>query len=352
MFVSGGKRRIVILIEGAADPLRAKTAASVVRYRREEVAALLDSTRRGETAEAALGVGGDLPVVGSLAEVPEADALLIGVAPPGGKLPAAMRAAVRDALRRGMAVISGLHDFLADDPEFAAEARAAGAEIIDVRKSDEREVANRQGIDERCLRIHTVGNDCSVGKMVAALEIARGLARRGRDAKFVATGQTGIMVEGDGCPIDGVVVDFVNGAAEKLVLANQHHEILLIEGQGSLVHPRYSAVTLGLLHGAMPDGLVLCYEVGRATIRNMPHMAIPPLDEVARLYETMARVMHPCRVIGVAMNSRRLADDEADAERARVRRALGLPVCDALRHGPDELIDAVLRFQQEVGKGR
>src|SRR5690606_3090527 len=175
-------------------------------------------------------------------------------APQGGKLPGPMRKAVLDAIGRGMTVESGLHDFLKDDPEFSAAAANSGAKIIDVRSNRERDVAKRIGIDERCLRIHTVGNDCCVGKMVVSLEVAESLKAKGRDAVFVATGQTGIMISGAGCPVDCVVADFINGAVEKLVLANQQHEIMVIEGQGSLSHPAYSAVTLGLLHGAMPDG--------------------------------------------------------------------------------------------------
>ena len=344
------KRKIALLIEGVNDPIRAKTAVSLIRYRPEEVVAILDSTRQGETAQSLFGIGGNLPVVGSLADVPSADTLLVGIAPPGGKLPQPMRRAVLDALERRLTVVSGLHDFLSDDAEFAAAAQAQGAKIIDVRKNNEHEVANREGIDERCLRIHTVGNDCSLGKMVTALEITHALKRRGRDAKFVATGQTGIMVEGDGCPIDCVVSDFINGAAERLVLANQQHEIIVIEGQGSLVHPRYSAVTLGLLHGSMPDGLIMTYEVGRTRLNNMEQFPVPPLPYVIQLYETMGQVMHPCRVIGVSMNSRNCTPDQAEAERERVRRELGLPVCDVLRHGADELADAVLKFKQEIGK--
>jgi uncharacterized NAD-dependent epimerase/dehydratase family protein len=340
-------RRIVILTEGYSNPHAGKTAACVIRYRREEVLAVLDSTQRGKTAGALLGAGGDLPIVGSLAEVPTADTLLIGIAPPGGRVPAAWRSIILEAIGRGMNVVSGLHDFLSDDAEFAAAAREHGARLHDVRKNRERDVANRQGIRPDCLRIHTVGHDCSVGKMVVSVEVAAALKAAGHDAKFVATGQTGIMIEGDGLPIDCVVADFVNGAAEKLVLQNQHHDILLIEGQGSLVHPRYSAVTLGLLHGCMPHGLILCYEVGRERIGGMEQFAIPPLAELVRINEAMANLMHPCRVIGIGMNSRRVGADEAEAERRRVRAELGLPVCDVLRHGPDDLVQAVLRRKAE-----
>jgi uncharacterized NAD-dependent epimerase/dehydratase family protein len=261
-----------------------------------------------------------------------------------------MRAAVLAALARGWTVESGMHEFLADDAEFRAAAERHGGRLRDIRRNTERELANRQNIDERCLRIHTVGHDCSIGKMVTSVELTRALVARGHDAKFVATGQTGILVEGDGCPIDCVVADFVNGAAEKLVLANQRHEIILIEGQGSVTHPRFSAVTLGLLHGCMPDGLIYCIELGRTQVRGLTHIPIPPLRESILLNETLANVMHPCRVIGLAMNTSRSTAAEADAARVRLRRELALPVCDVVRHGPDELCDAILTFKRQIGK--
>lgn len=341
-------RRIVILTEGRTNPLPAKTATCVIRYKSEEVVAVYDSTQAGKTVGELLGVGGSLPVIGSLADAPDANTLLIGVAPAGGKLPPDWRAIILEAIDRGMNLVSGLHDFLSSDAEIAAAAAKKGVDIYDVRKNNERDVANRLGLREDCLRIHTVGQDCSVGKMVASLEIARGLLARGHDAKFVATGQTGIMVEGDGCPVDCVVSDFLNGAVEKLVLANQSHDILVVEGQGTLAHPRYSAVTAGLLHGCVPHGLVMCYEAHRKSINGMDHVPLTQLGRLMEAYESLASLAMPTRFIGIAMNSRLLSVDEAETERERVRSELGLPVCDVYRHGPDELIDAVLALRQEL----
>jgi uncharacterized NAD-dependent epimerase/dehydratase family protein len=339
-------RRIVILTEGHTNPHTAKTASCMIRYKTSEIVALLDSTQRGQTTQALLGVGGNIPVVGSLAEAPSANTLLLGIAPSGGKIPPPWRAVILDAIARGMTVWSGLHDFLSNDPELAAAAAKNGARLIDVRRNNERDVARRKGIRPDCLRVHTVGHDCSVGKMVASVEIVEGLKRRGRDAKFIATGQTGIMVEGDGLPLDCVVADFVSGAAEKLVLKNQHHEILVIEGQGSLIHPSYSGVTLSLLHGSMPHALVIVYEVGRERVTGIEEVKIPPLAKIKQLNELMANASFPCRVIGFAMNSRSLSPAASEAERQRVRDEFGLPVCDVIRHGPDELVDAVLRLYE------
>jgi len=342
------ERRIVILTDGRTNPVSAKTASCIIRYKPEEVVALLDTTQPGTTAQELLGVGGAIPVVGRLADAPNANTLLIGIAPAGGKLPAAWRTILLEAIERGMNLVSGLHDFLSNDPEIAAAAARKGVQIHDVRKNNERDVANRKGLREDCLRIHTIGQDCSCGKMLASVEITLGLKARGYDAKFVATGQTGIMIEGDGCPVDCVVADFVNGAIEKQILANQHHDILVVEGQGSISHPRYSAVTLGLLHGCLPHGMILAYEAGRKTVLGMDYMPLPSLAKIVELNEMMASVAMPSRVIGVAMNSRLLGPDETEVERDRVRRELGVPVCDVIRHGPGDLVDAVLALRHEL----
>lgn len=339
-------RTIVILTEGHTNPHTAKTASCMIRYKGDEVVALLDATQRGKTSRDLLNVG-DTPVVASLSEAPPANTLLLGIAPPGGKIPQSWRTIILEAISRGMNVLSGLHDFLSADPEFAAAAREKGVELIDVRKNNERDIARRRGLRPDCLRIHTVGHDCSVGKMVTSVEITNALKQRGRDAKFIATGQTGIMVEGDGAPIDCVVADFVSGAVEKLILKNQHHEILVIEGQGSLIHPSYSGVTLSLLHGCLPHALILVYEVGRDRVTGVEQVKIPPLSKIRELNEIMGGVTQPCPVIGVSMNSRRVSAHQAEEERRRVRDELNLPVCDVIRDGPGELVEAILRFESQ-----
>ena len=344
-------RRIVILTEGHTDPLTAKTATSVLRYQPKEVIALLDSTQAGKTSGELLGVGGDTPVIARLDQADNPDTLLIGIAPMGGKLPPAWKAIVLEALDRRMTVISGLHDFLSNDPDLVRRAQERGATIQDIRKNNERDVSNWTDLRADCLRIHTVGHDCSVCKMVASIEVARELARRGHDAKFVATGQTGIMIEGDGCPVDCVVSDFVNGAVEKLVIANQHHEILLIEGQGSLAHPRYSAVTAGLLHGCLPHGLIMVYEAERKTINGMPHVPLQPLPKLVEGYKALAALHMPTRLIGVAVNTRLLSPAAAAEECSRVSRELGVVACDVFRDGAGPLAEAVLALREELFGG-
>ena len=245
-----------------------------------------------------------------------------------------------------MTIVSGLHDFLCDDPEFRRAAERAW------RRTGRRSPTTtsttwpiaRASAKAACAS--TPSPTIAVAaRWWRASKSPPGLNRAGVDAAFVATGQTGILVAGSGCPIDRVISDFVSGAAEKLVLANQHHDVIVVEGQGSLFHPRYSCVTLGLLHGLMPDGLILCYEMGRrARFTAWKTSPCRRWRRVVEFYEAAANIMHPCRVIGVAVNGQRFADDAVAAECERVSRRLGLPACDVIRHGPDALVEAVQRL--------
>ena len=334
------ERKILILTEGLTNPNSAKTACSVIRYRRDEVVGVLDTTVPPQPAQALLEVGGDLPIVNSLDALPEANVLLIGIAPTGGGLPAPMRVLVLAAIARGMDVESGLHDFLNDDAEFVAAAKTSGATLRDLRANDERDVAQRKNISDDCFRIHTVGHDCSLGKMVVSIELARGLSAAGVDAKFIATGQTGMLVEGDGCPIDAVVADFISGAVEKQILAHQHHRVLVIEGQGSITHPCYSAVTLGLLHGCLPHALIYCYEMGRKKVKGVDHIALPPMESQRDLYLAMANAAHPCQFIGVAINSRKVDEAAYQKEKTRIETKWNLPATDVFREGAEPLVNA------------
>jgi uncharacterized NAD-dependent epimerase/dehydratase family protein len=340
-------KKYVVLTEGHTEPHTAKTASCLLRYCGEDVVALLDSTQAGATSHAVLGVGGDTPVVSGLDDAPGANTLVLGIAPPGGKIPSVWRAVILDAIRRGLDVIGGLHDFLTDDAEFTVAATKHGVQLTDLRKNAERDIARRRGLRDECFRVLTVGHDCSVGKMLTSLELANGLQQAGKDAHFIATGQTGILVSGEGCPIDRVVADFVSGAVEKMLLQHQHHEILMVEGQGSLVHPSYSGVTLGLMHGALPHALILCYEVGRESVTGLAGLKIPPLERIRQLNETMAGVFAPCPVIAVSMNSRLVTGDEAEVERDRVQQRLELPVCDVVRDGPERLVQAVIESYEQ-----
>jgi uncharacterized NAD-dependent epimerase/dehydratase family protein len=341
--------RIVILTEGKSTPYEAKTATGILRYRLRDVAAILDSTRAGRKAGEVLGVGGDVPFIARLAEARDADTLLIGIAPAGGDLPQSWRALVREAIERGMSIVSGLHFFVGDDPEFRELAARRGVEIHDLRKpAASITVAKDQARRLRTHRVHTVGHDCSVGKMVASLEITRALRERGRRAEFVATGQTGILIAGRGVPVDHVLSDFVAGAIEAEILAHQEEEFLVVEGQGSLVHPLYSGVTLSLLHGCAPQTMVMVFDPTRATVRNTD-LPMPPLAQLIRIYEDIASLLTPSRVVAVAANTYALGADEAERAVKETEDELGIPTADVIRHGPERLAEAVLAHHRELG---
>lgn len=342
----GSYRRILLLTDGFSTPFLAKTAISMMRYRRADVLAVLDQELAGKDASEVFGTGDGVPFVDHLPN--DADAVFIGIAPPGGKLPPAWRPVICEALIRGIDVVSGLHDFLSDDEEFVSLSKTHGGQLLDVRRNSEKETATGEPFRQGCLRIHAVGHDCSVGKMVATLEVQRELASRGLDAKFIASGQTGIMISGEGVPVDCVVADFINGAVEGLVRRNDQHDILLVEGQGCISHPSFSAVTLGLLHGCAPHGLIYCYEVGREEVKGLNGSPLLPMRRLIETYELAASLRHPCEVIGIAMNSRNVSEAESAEERTRVADEFGLPVCDVYRDGAGQLADAVVNLQSRL----
>jgi uncharacterized NAD-dependent epimerase/dehydratase family protein len=350
----GKPRRLAILAEGCFTRLDAKTAVGVLRFRRSEVAAVIDASRAGRTAESCVGTGGDVPVVADLAAAAAlgADSLMIGTAPVGGALPEAWRAVVRDALARGFDVLSGLHVFLGDDPEFARLAAERGAVIHDVRRPPVRTtVAARRAVDVDAFVVLTVGTDCNVGKMTAALEAVRALEAAGLSCRFVATGQTGIFIADEGVPVDAIPADFAAGAVERCVLeAAREADVVMVEGQGALHHGGYSGVTLALLHGACPAAMVLCHEAGREVMgrSEAQHAPIPvrPLAEVRAAYEHAATWLVPAPVIAIALQTASM--DEAAAQRAcaEATRMTGLPATDPVRFGAGPIAQAVARARE------
>lgn len=346
----GRRRRLALLAEGHFAPGEAKTAIGVLRYRPDEVVAVLDSGTAGRTAADCVGAGGSIPVVAGLerAAALGADGLLIGIAPQGGELPPEWRTLVRGALERGWDVLSGLHTFLADDPEFARAAAASGATIHDVRRPPRGTpvAAARAARLDACV-VLTVGSDCNVGKMTAALELRTALDARGVKAAFVATGQTGIFVADRGAAVDAVPSDFVAGVVEEMVIeAARDAEVVVVEGQGSLTHPGYSGVTLSLLHGACPAALVLCHQSGRDQMRcgrpDEPPRPMAGLAELVRLYEAAAGWIRPARVAAVALHTGDLGEAAARVACERAEAETGLPASDPVRFGAERLADALL----------
>jgi uncharacterized NAD-dependent epimerase/dehydratase family protein len=318
------QRRLLILAEGRSDdPHYGKTARGVLRYRPDDVVALVDSTGPGSEVDGK-------PVVASVAEGLrfEPTAALVGVATAGGRFPPEWRELLKRCIEAGLDIENGLHEFVSDDAELAALAAEHGVELRDLRKAPPGlNVPTGANLEHDATVVLTVGSDCAIGKMTVALELDREARRRGVRSEFVPTGQTGIAIAGWGISVDAVVSDFVAGATERLVLEGVERggEVLFVEGQGSLLHPMYSGVTLGLLHGSAPHAYVLCHEAGSHLVHENERFPIPPLSQVAELYERISLLPRPARVAAVALNTRFLDEDAARAAIEEAEAETGLP---------------------------
>jgi uncharacterized NAD-dependent epimerase/dehydratase family protein len=333
-------RRLLILAEGSSDdPHFGKTARGVIRYRPEDIVAILDSTRRGETQDG-------FPVVGSVSDAAayEPTTALVGVATQGGRFPPAWRDVLKDSIRAGLDVENGLHEFVSEDPELVQLAREHGVELRDLRKPPPGlNVPTGGNLTHSATTILAVGSDCAIGKMTVALELDREARRRGVRSEFIPTGQTGMAIAGWGIAVDAVVSDFIAGAAEQLVLEGVERggEVLFVEGQGSLLHPAYSGVTLGLIHGSAPHGYVLCHMAGETVVDGDDRFTIPPLSEVVALHEQISLLARPATVHAVALNTRNLDDDGARKAIEAAEAETGLPADDPVRFGAGKLVDAL-----------
>ena len=340
--------RYLVLAEGLFGPLSSKTANACIRYTPDRVAAVLDSTQAGRTVQEVLGFGGPIPVVGTLADglAASPDAMLVGIAPSGGKLPDSWRAVLRAAIEQGLDVWSGLHIFLADDPELQAAASRRGVTIRDLRKPPaDLGVATGRVREVDATVVLTVGTDCNIGKMTTQLQLRDALRTSRHRVAFAGTGQTGILVEGWGIAVDAVVADFIAGAAERLVLeAAPGADVVLVEGQGSLLHPSYSGVTLGLMHGSLPHAMVLCTQPSRTAINRHERVRIPPLGELVALYEGAMAPLRPAPVIAVALNTFDLSEAAARDAVRRAEDETGLPATDTVRFDPAPVAEAIERF--------
>ena len=325
-------------------PDRAKTAVGILRYADYDVAAVLDRELAGDRVTDHVPDVQDAPIVAGMDDVGPIDALVIGIAPIGGGFEDSWRPDVRTAIERGCDVVSGLHYFLNEDEEFVELAAEHGCELRDVREPhDELTVSGGRAADVDAEVVLTVGTDCSVGKMTTTIELARAARELGHDAAVIPTGQTGIMIEGWGNPVDRVISDFTAGSVEEMILEiGDDHDYLFVEGQGSIVHPAYSAVTCGILHGAMAEKLVLCHEAGREDVHGYESFELPSIPRYVDLYEELAATVHPAEVYAGALNTAHL--DEASARRAvdEYTETLGAPATDVVRFGTEELLEALL----------
>ena len=335
------EKRYLVLAEGHSDdPHHGKTARGVLRYRHDAVVAVLDSRRAGGTVEG-------LPIVASVEDALRygPTTALVGVATSGGRFPPAWRELLKSCIAAGLDIENGLHEFISDDAELTALAARHGVELRDLRKPPVGlNVPTGRNLELDAKVVLTVGSDCAIGKMTVSLELDREARRRGIASVFVPTGQTGIAIGGWGISVDAVVSDFLAGATEQLVVegVERGSKLLWVEGQGSLLHPMYSGVTLGLIHGSAPHAYVLCHKARQRYVDDDPRFPIPPLAELAELHERISLIARPARVAAIALNTRELSDDEAREEIEEVVGSTGIFVADPVRFGPAPLLDAVL----------
>jgi uncharacterized NAD-dependent epimerase/dehydratase family protein len=267
--------------------------------------------------------------------------LVIGVANRGGIISDAWKAVLVEAMEAGMDVAAGLHTLLNKQPDLVEAAGRTGRTLHDVRvPTVQYPIAD--GKRRRGKRLLAVGTDCSCGKMYTTLALEKAMQDRGMKSDFRATGQTGILIDGAGVPLDAVIADFMAGAVEHLTPDNEDDHWDLIEGQGSLFHPSYSGVTLALIHGGQPDALILCHEPTRTHLRGLPHYKVPSLEELRGLAMQMAAIVNPdVQVVGCAINTATLSEDEAEKHLAETEARLGLPCVDPFRQGAGRLADAL-----------
>jgi uncharacterized NAD-dependent epimerase/dehydratase family protein len=367
---------VVLLLHGGLDNLSGKTGLAMLRYRPGPILAVIDPAHAGADLETVTGIARPVPVLASLREAlplrPASGAppvAVVGLAPSGGRFPPALRADLLVALDAGWSAASGLHTRLGDDPELAASCRD-GAWIWDLRQEPaDLPVASGQAAFLPCRRLLAVGTDMAVGKMSACLELLAAARRRGLDARFIGTGQAGLLISGQGVPLDAVRVDYAAGAVEQAVLAAAEptgaagsrdgagswqvagaagpDTWLLVEGQGSICHPG-STATLPLIRGSQPTDLLLVHRAGQTSIRNHAEVAMPPLDEVIDAVERLAALGRPAgaapgpRVRAIALNTAHLDEDSARQALAATAASTGLPCSDPVRQGGEGLWQILL----------
>src|SRR4249919_3784849 len=307
----------------------------IIRYGPDPVVAILDSRRAGQTHDG-------IAIVGTVADaLPfEPTVAVVGVATQGGRFPPAWRELLNQSIAAGLDLESGLHEFISDDPELTELAHERGVELRDLRKPPAGlNVPTGANLEVDATIVLTVGSDCAIGKKTVAVELDLEARRRGLESVFVPTGQTGIAIAGWGIAVDAVVSDFLAGAAEQLVVegARRGGKLLLVEGQGSLVHPMYSGVTLGLIHGSAPHAFVLCHRAGTTEIEGYPGHAQRSLPELVELHERIALPARPAKVEAIALNTRDLGEEEARAAIAAAEIDTGLPADDPVRFGAAKL---------------
>ena len=342
------KRRILSLAEGRFSPLKSKTANAALIYTPGDTVAIIDSTKAGKVAQDILGYGGNVPVVASIEEGLKFQPthLLIGIAPSGGRLPDVWRDWIKTAIRNKVHILSGLHTILSDDEEFSSLAAANNVTITDWRKVPlEYEVVSKGNYRTRNAKtILTVGADCNIGKMTTMLQVYNEFLKRGLKSDFIGTGQTGIMISGKGIAVDAIISDYIAGSIEKCIDTSNAdgYNYIFVEGQGALTHQGYSGVTYGLMHGTMPDAMIMCVQPTRLV--DDYGLPIPDLKKLIALHETVINFFHPTKVVGIGINSIGLTDEESMNEAKRLEDLTGLPAVDTFRFGGEKLANALINY--------
>ncbi|MEH2327047.1 MAG: DUF1611 domain-containing protein [Nostoc sp.] len=338
---------VAILLHEGITGHHGKTGLAILRYSEAPIVAVIDRDCAGKSLPELTNIKRNVPIVASVAAALEykPEVLVIGIAPKGGALPDDYWLEIKDALKAGMSLVNGLHTPMANIPDLNTLLKP-GQLIWDVRKEPPNiSVASGMARTLSCRRVLTVGTDMAIGKMSTSLELHWAAKQRGWRSKFLATGQTGMMLEGDGVALDAVRVDFAAGAVEQMVMRyGKNYDILHIEGQGSLLHPG-STATLPLIRGSQPTQLLLVHRAGQTHNRNNPHVPIPPLPEVIRLYETVASAggaFASVSVVGIALNTAHLDQSAAEESIAQTIAETGLPCTDVVRFDANVLLDAVM----------
>ncbi len=324
----------LLFLGDAPDQLAAKVAQGIKDWRPEFAVGQF----RMDGCKADMGLT-DMTL--EEAKAAGAKTLVIGVANRGGVISPAWKKVLVTALEEGFDLASGLHNLLCDEADLVAVAEATGRELHDVRVPEvDYPIAN--GVKRTGMRVLAVGTDCSVGKMYTALCLEKEMRARGMKADFRATGQTGILITGDGVPLDAVVADFMAGSIEYITPDNDADHWDIIEGQGSLFHVSYSGVTMALIHGGQPDALIVCHEPTREHMRGLPGYKLPTLEAVRDMATSLAQVANPdAKVVGYAINTQHMSEEDAKAYVAKVEADLGLPATDPFRFGAAKLVDAL-----------
>ena len=340
------KRRIVILADKKFGPLTSKMANSAIRYLNDQVIAVIDTMNAGKTVEDILGFGGDIPVYSTLDESLRHDpnTLLIGISPAGGKFPSEWYPLVIKAIQNRLHILSGLHEFLGDIAEFAVLAEKYRIKIKDLRKNNQPNLLAR-GIARkfRSKIILTVGTHGNIGKMTTTIEMVKDLQERGVSADWLATGQIGILIKGKGVPVDSIKGDFISGSIEAATAAiDGNFEYVFIEGQGSIQHLGYSAVALGILHGCLPDAMILCHRTDVGTSEY--GVDTDDLSRIIKLHEDLVAFVKPSRIIAISVNTYNLTDEKARSLIEEIKEKTGLPVTDPIRFNASALNTALIRY--------